>query len=153
MVYDDLKRHGDRVYTGMPVGGRHVWEYPNGLWKERKVAPDRWEFTFSSIKRRATGAPEGSGAPPGTQFHWFIMAHQRVRKLDADTYETFMEGVKHKVAHKRPHWRGWSTDYPDHPTEREVLIDILEKALSELKEDLNGQLRTRDGAPAELKAL
>lgn len=128
----------------MAVGGRHIWEYTGGLWDERKVAPDRWDFTFSSQKRRTRGAPEGSGVPPGTQYHWYIMAHQRVRKLDQDAYETFMEGVKYKVAHKRPHWRGWSTEYPDHEPEREILARILEEQLVKLKDEngTDGSLRS-----------
>jgi len=65
----------------------------------------------------------------------FIMAHQRVRKLDQDEYETFMEGVKYKVAHRRPHWRAWSSEYPGNRTEREVLIAILEEQLAKLKEE------------------
>ena len=73
--------------------------------------------------------------PVGTQFHWYIMAHQRVRKLDRDAYETFMEGLKYKIAHKRPHWRAWSTEYPDHPSERQMLIQILEEQLARLKEE------------------
>jgi hypothetical protein len=44
-----------------------------------------------------------------------------------------MEGVKFKVAHKRPYWRAWSTDYPDQEPEREILIRILEEQLNELK--------------------
>jgi len=129
MAYDDLKQHEGRLYSGMAVGGRHVWEYTDGLWDERKAAPDRWDFTFSSVKRRARSAPDGSGAPAGTQYHWYILAHQKVRKLDADAYETFMEGRKYKVAHKRPHWRGWSTEYPDHEPERDLLVRILEAEL------------------------
>jgi hypothetical protein len=135
VAYDDIKQFNGRTYTGMSVGGRHVWEYPNGLWDERKSAPDRWDFTFSSIKRRMRSAPEGSGVPPGSQYHWYILAHQRVRKLDSDAYETFMEGVKYKVAHKRPHWRAWSSEYPGNRTEREVLIAILEEQLARLKEE------------------
>ena len=137
MAYDDLKEFGGKVYSGMPVGGGHVWEYPDGIWQERKAAPDRWVFTFSSRKRRARTAPEGSGVPVGTGYHWFILAHQKVRKLDKDTYETSMEGVKYKVAHKRPHWRGWSTEYPDHEPEKEILIRILEAHLAELKSGTN----------------
>lgn len=132
MAYDDLKQHEGRLYSGMAVGGRHVWEYTGGLWDERKAAPDRWDFTFSSVKRRARSAPEGSGVPPGSQYHWYILAHQKVRKLDADAYETFMEGVKYKVAHKRPHWRGWSTEYPDHEPEQAVVARILEEELGKL---------------------
>jgi hypothetical protein len=85
------------------------------------------------MKRRTRSAPEGSGAPVGTGYHWFILAHQRVRKRDRDTYETVMEGVKFKVAHRRPHWRRWSTEYPDHEPEREILIRILEEQLRKLR--------------------
>jgi len=134
MAYDDLKEYEGEVYTGMAVGGEHTWIYPNGLWRERKVAPDRWEFTFASLKERERSAPEGSGVPPGTQYHWYILAHQRVRKIDADTYHTFMSGLKYKVAHKRPHWRKWSCEYPDQPSERERVAAILEDALSRLQE-------------------
>ncbi|MDD1669523.1 MAG: hypothetical protein LUO97_06950 [Methanomicrobiales archaeon] len=131
--YDDLKEYRGKVYSGMPVGSGHVWEYPKGIWEERKAAPDRWEFTFSSLKRRSREAPEGSGVPVGTGYHWFILAHQKVRKLDKDSYATSMEGVKFKVAHRRPHWRGWSTEYPDHEPEKEILIRILEEELERLK--------------------
>jgi hypothetical protein len=133
VAFDDLKKYGGQVYSGMSVGGTHVWEYPHGIWQEQKVAPDRWVFSFRSDKKREHKAPEGSGALPGTQYHWFIIAHQRVRKRDQDTYETVMEGVKYKVAHKRPYWRGWSTEYPDHEPEREILIRILEEQLAALK--------------------
>ena len=133
VAYDDLKESGGRVYTGMPVGAGHTWLYPDGLWQERKLAPDRWSFTFRSLKTRTRSAPEESGAAVGTGYHWFILAHQRVRKLDKDSYETFMEGVKFKVAHRRPHWRYWSTEYPDQEPEREILIRILEDELARLK--------------------
>ncbi|HMA05855.1 MAG TPA: hypothetical protein VKO45_08015 [Methanomicrobiales archaeon] len=133
MAFDDLKEFQGRIYSGMAVGGEHLWVYPEGIWEERKVAPDRWDFRFSSLKRRARSAPEGSGAPVGTGYHWFILAHQRVRKRDKDTYETLMEGIKFKVAHRRPHWRFWSTEYPDHESEREILIRILEAQLEQLR--------------------
>jgi tRNA (cmo5U34)-methyltransferase len=133
VAFDDLKESGGKVYAGMSIGGEHTWVYPQGTWQERKVAPDRWTFTFSSLKTRTRCAPEGSGAAIGTGYHWFILAHQRVRKRDKDSYETFMEGVKFKVAHRRPHWRYWSTEYPDQVPEREVLIRILEEQLAMLK--------------------
>jgi hypothetical protein len=133
VAYDDLKEFDGRTYSGVSIGGEHVWRYPDGLWQERKVAPDRWIFTFSSLKRRTRSAPEGSGSAVGTGYHWFILAHQKVLKRDKDTYETRMEGVKYKVAHRRPHWRHWSTAYPDHEPERDILIRILEEQLEELK--------------------
>ena len=133
VAYNDLKESGGRVYTGMPVGGEHAWVYPRGIWQERKLDPDRWTFTFSSLKTRARSAPEGSGAVIGTGYHWFLIAHQRVRKRDKDSYETFMEGVKFKIAHRRPHWHHWSTEYPDQEPEREKLIRILEEELARLR--------------------
>jgi hypothetical protein len=142
VAFDDLKKFQGQVYSGMSIGGTHVWDYPHGVWQEQKVAPDRWVFSFASGKKRVRKAPEGSGALPGTQYHWFILAHQRVRKVDQDRYETVMQGVKYKIAHKRPYWRHWSTEYPDNEPEREILIRILEQYLAELKE---GTLNQADG--------
>jgi hypothetical protein len=141
MAYNDLKDFSGQRYTGMSVGGEHAWLYPNGRWRERKVAPDRWEFTFSSLKERERSAPEGSGVPTGTQFHWYLLAHQRVRKIDKDSYTTFMEGLKYKVAHKRPHWRKWSDEYPDQRPERERVMEILERELAALREGSDPSLR------------
>ena len=133
MAYDDLKEFEGETYSGMSVGGEHSWIYPNGLWRETKITPDKWTFTFASLKERERSAPDGSGVPPGTQYHWYILAHQRVRKIDADTYHTFMSGVKHKVAHKRPAWRKWSCDYPDQPSESDRIASILHEALDEVR--------------------
>ena len=135
VAFDDLKIHNGRRYTGMPVGGRHEWLYPDGLWQEQKVAPDVWRFRFSAVKHRTQAAPFNSGAPRGAQYHWYLMAHQRVRKLDDDSYHTLMQGVKHKIAHKRPHWRKWSTSYPDQEGERARVIAVLEDTLRRLRAD------------------
>lgn len=133
MSYDDLKEHDGERYSGMRIGGEHDWSYPEGRWVERKVDPDRWRFTFSSEKRRRDPAPPGSGAGIDTRYHWYILAHQRVRKLDKDTYATLMEGTKVKLAHKRPHWRRWSSGYEDQPSKRAKLIEILERELARLR--------------------
>lgn len=135
MAYNDMKEFNGKKYSGMRVGGRHAWNYPNGTWKEEKVAPDKWVFTFSSTKRRKMTAPKDSGAPKDTQFHWYILADQRVRKIDKDTYETTMVGVKYKVAHKRPHWRKWSCEYPDNVSDKERRIAILRHTLKELENE------------------
>ena len=37
----------------MRVGGTHEWYYDRGVWKEKKIAPDKWEFTYSVKKTRA----------------------------------------------------------------------------------------------------
>ena len=133
MAYDDLKEFNGQKYMGMPIGGKHVWNYPNGTWKEEKVDPDSWVFKFQSMKQRSKKAPVNSGAPVNTQYHWYILADQRVRKVDKDTYETVMEGIKHKLSHKRSYWRKWSSEYQDNISDRDRIIDILEDMLRRLK--------------------
>ncbi len=132
MAYDDVKEFEGEAYSGMAVGGRHVWHYTDAVWREEKVAPDRWAFTLTSVKRRDEPSPPGSGVPPLTEYHWYLLAHQWVRKIDQDSYRTFMSGVKYKLAHKRPHWRDWSDAYPGNPTSREAVRRILETTLDRL---------------------
>lgn len=134
MAYDDRKEFEGEEYTGMAVGGRHVWHYTDAVWREQKVAPDRWDFTLTSVKRRDEPAPAGSGVPPLTEYHWYLLAHQWARKIDADSYRTFMSGVKYKLAHRRPHWRAWSDEYPGNATSREEVVEILERTARRLRE-------------------
>jgi hypothetical protein len=74
--YNMLKSYKGQVYSGMAVGGSHTWNYDQGLWKETKEEPDLWRIDYQTNKRRARRAPEGSGAPVGTEYHWLIVAHQ-----------------------------------------------------------------------------
>jgi len=133
MGYDDLKRHNGNIYTGMSVGGSHDWNYTNGRWHERKIAPDRWTFEFRSMKTRRREAPGGSGAGPRTGYHWYILADQHVRKIDKDTYDTLMTGLKFKVGHRRPCWRRWSYDYPEQKSCNERVLEILKNTVRELE--------------------
>lgn len=142
MSYDDLKDHDGERYSGMPVGGTHRWSYPDGEWKEEKESPDRWSFTFSSSKRRSNPAPAGSGADPGTRYHWYILGHQRVQKIDKDTYQTRLEGLKYKLAHKRPYWQRWSSEYPDQKSRDDRLEEILEAALERVRARKRGPQST-----------
>ena len=132
-AYNDYKEFEGRKYTGMRVGGVHHWYYENGEWKEKKVAPDKWEFTYATNKRRAWKAPEGSGAPVGTEYHWYILAHQNVRKLDANIYTTSMDGLKYKLAHKRVGINRWSST---ENAQREQVIKILEEYVVQLKREM-----------------
>src|SRR5256885_1314835 len=82
--YDEFKEYQGKKYTGMKIGRAHSWHYDRGDWKERKQTPDLWQFNFNVNKHRKGHAPEGSGVPVGTEYHWFILAHQNVHKLDAN---------------------------------------------------------------------
>jgi hypothetical protein len=131
--YNECKDFEGKKYTSMRVGGTHQWYYDKGEWKEKKITPDKWEFTYATNKRRAWQAPEGSGVPVGTEYHWYLLAHQNVRKLDANSYTTSMEGLKYKLAHKRAEIGKWSsTDY----AQKERLIQILEGLIDQLKKEM-----------------
>lgn len=86
--------------------------------KEKNLSP--W-----STRRRS--APVGTGCEPGTAYHWYIGA---VRAQGGRGLESLMEGLKFKVGHRRPHWKGWSYEYP----EQEVREEIVEEALNYLRE-------------------
>ncbi|KAJ5818042.1 hypothetical protein N7474_003633 [Penicillium riverlandense] len=124
--YNSLKTHRGQVYSGMAVGGSHTWNYDPGIWKETKEEPDRWSIDYQTHKRRARKAPRGSGAPVGTEYHWLIVGHQHVRKVDANTYETHLTGSKYKLAHKTATSSAWSI--PTVRGQREREIELLEDA-------------------------
>lgn len=128
-TYNQFKVFEGRKYTGMKVGGRHKWYYDKGEWNEKKVTPDRWEFSFAVAKRRAGHAPPGSGVPIGTEYHWYLLAHQNVRKLDENTYSTALTGLKYKLAHKRAGKDTWSAS---EQAQRRQLIKILQEMINDL---------------------
>jgi len=129
-TYNEYKEFEGKQYTGMKVGRSHKWYYDKGEWKEKKITPDKWEFTYAVNKRRAGHAPEGSVVPVGTEYHWYILAHQNVRKLDANNYTTSMTGLKYKLAHKRAEKEKWNaTDN----TQRKQIIHLLQELIDQLK--------------------
>jgi hypothetical protein len=131
-VYDQLKEFDGQKYTGMRVGRGHHWRYDAREWIEKKVTPDQWDFQYAVVKQRKGHAPEGSGVPAGTKYHWYILAHQTATKLDANRYSTQMVGVKHKLAHQRADKGGWSAS---ERAQRKRLIQILRTALAELERE------------------
>lgn len=74
--YNSLKSFNGQYYSGMAVGGSHTWNYEDGVWHEVKAEPDLWKIDYTTNKKRARKAPERSGAPVGTEYHWLIVAHQ-----------------------------------------------------------------------------
>jgi hypothetical protein len=129
-TYNRWKEFEGQRYTGMKVGSHHKWYYDQGIWREQKMTPDEWTFDFAVKKRRAGKAPEGSGVPVGTEYHWYIFAHQNVKKLNANIYSTALSGIKFKVAHKRGNSEKWSVS---EPTQKKRIVKFLEEMLDELK--------------------
>lgn len=138
-TYNQYKKFEGKQYTGMKVGRSHKWYYDKGEWKEKKITPDQWEIHYAVTKRRAGKAPEGSGVPVGTEYHWYILAHQNVRKLNANDYTTSMTGFKFKVAHKRADKDKWSTS---EKAQRKRLIKILQNMITQLEAEEVDQKQT-----------
>ena len=130
--YNQFKEFNGKQYTGMTIGRSHKWHYDKGDWKETKITPDLWEIYYAVTKRRVGHAPEGSGVPVGTAYHWYIMAHQDVRKLNANDYSTSLSGFKYKVAHKRADKDKWSATAP---TQRKHLVKFLKDMIAQLEAD------------------
>jgi hypothetical protein len=133
-TYNEYKEFQGRKYTGMKVGRSHKWYYDKGEWKEKKVTPDQWDFNFSVDKKRAGQAPEGSGVPVGTEYHWYILAHQNVKKVDANRYTTSMTGIKYKLAHRRAERENWNIT---EEVQKKRLIQILENLTVQLKGEIS----------------
>ena len=131
--YNQFKEFQGKNYTGMKVGRTHKWYYDKGEWKEKKVTPDKWQFSYDVTKRRAGNAPEGSGVPVGTEYNWYILANQNVKKLDANNYTTSMIGLKYKLAHKRADRNNWSLS---DNAQRKRLIEILEALIENIKMEM-----------------
>jgi hypothetical protein len=94
------------------------------------------EFKYAVMKRRAGKAPEGSGAPVGTAYRWYILANQIVTKLDANSYSTEMVGLKHKLARRRADKKSWSAS---ENAQRRRLVQILRELAQELENSAKEQ--------------
>jgi hypothetical protein len=129
-TYNEFKEYEGQRYTGMKIGRSHKWHYDKGEWKETKITPDLWQINYAVTKRRAGRAPEGSGVPVGTEYHWYILAHQNVRKLNANDYTTALTGLKFKIAHKRADSEKWSAT---EKTQRKRMIKFLQDVISDLE--------------------
>lgn len=132
-MYDDIKVHEGKVYSGMAVGTGHLWDYLNAVWEEQKVRADEWRLKFTATKQRHVEAPERSGVPVGSMYHWYICADQVVKKISANEYTTEMTGAKWKIGHKRPYWHGFSYTYPEQLSYRQRVIEVLRETLQRLE--------------------
>jgi hypothetical protein len=130
--YDEFKTHEGRRYTGMKVGRSHKWYYDKGEWKEKKITPDLWQISYAVTKRRAGRAPEGSGVPVGTEYHWYVLAHQNVCKVNANDYTTSMSGLKFKIAYKKAETGKWSAS-PQ--AQRRRMISFLRDVIEDLEKE------------------
>lgn len=134
--YNRFKEFEGQQYTGMKVGRSHKWYYDKGEWKDKKITPDEWEINYAVTKRRAGHAPKGSGVPVGTEYHWYILAHQHVRKLNANDYSTTLSGLKFKLAHKRFDKASWSAS---EKAQKKKLIKIFQQMIARLERELEGE--------------
>jgi hypothetical protein len=145
--YNEFKQYEGQRYTGMKIGRSHKWYYGKGEWKETKITPDLWQISYAVTKRRAGRAPEGSGVPVGTDYHWYVLAHQNVAKQSANEYKTSLTGLKFKIAHKRAGSEKWSATPK---TQRKRMIMFLQTVIADLEKqnDREGNVISAQGRPA-----
>lgn len=132
-TYDEFKEFEGRKYTGMKIGRGHKWRYDQGTWTETKITPEQWQIRYDVTKRRAGHAPEGSGVPVGTSYHWYILAHQNVTKLNANDYSTSLTGMKFKLAHLRADKGAWSASTQ---AQRKHMVKILQEVIRDLEREI-----------------
>src|ERR687896_261366 len=128
--YNEFKEHEGQRYTGMKIGRSHKWHYDRGEWKETKITPDLWQIGYAVTKRRAGRAPQGSGVPVGTEYHWYVLAHQNGAKQSANDYTTSLTGLKFKIAHKRAGSDKWSATPK---TQRKRMMTFLQSVIADLE--------------------
>src|SRR4029453_13321474 len=147
--YNEFKEYEGQKYIGMKIGRGHKWHYDRGDWKETKITPDVWQISYAVTKRRAGHAPEGSGVPVGTEYHWYVLAHQNVTKLNANDYTTSMTGLKYKIAHRRA---GGEKGSPTEKTQRKRMIAFLQDVIRDLEAEQRAPARGDEAAPRKAPA-
>jgi hypothetical protein len=134
--YNTFKEYEGQRYTGMKIGRSHTWHYDAGEWREKKITPDLWQIGYAVTKRRAGRAPEGSGVPVGTEYRWYVLAHQNTTKRSANDYTTSLSGLKFKIAHKRAGSETWSATPK---TQRKRMIKFLQSVIADLEKPNDNQ--------------
>ena len=88
---------------GMRIGRGHTWRYSPGIWKETKVSPHGWKFTYENSKTRTgSWARWGQGMPVGSKLIWKIRATQYAKKVSPNRYILTMKGKKYMGKYKVP---------------------------------------------------
>jgi hypothetical protein len=111
-AYNWLKDFHGQKYSGMKIGLSHTWQYDAGKWKETKITPDEWEFTFKVTKRRAGRARRARGIG-GHGLSLVYTRRSECGEAGCQQLSTNMLGVKFKIAHKRADKEKWSLTRKD----------------------------------------
>jgi hypothetical protein len=78
-----------------------------------------------------------------------MLAHQNVRKLDANSYSTAMSGYKFKLAHKRFDKESWSAG---ERAQKRKLVKLLRKMADQVEAELINEKSKRKSGSAKAKA-
>lgn len=92
--------------------------------------------------------------PVGTEYPWYVLAHQNVAKLSANDYTTSLTGLTFKIAHKRAGRDTWSATPR---TQRKRMIMFLQTVIADLRKqtDREGDVispQRRAASPRERSA-
>lgn len=126
----------EKQYQGMQIGQNHQWHY-NGQWNETKTSQNKWKINFKATKTTTQYKDAGNtqnvkGVPLNTEYHWLIIADQKVIKTANGQYQTEMTGNKYKIGHKRPYWKTFSYNYKEQKSETQQKLTYLTQELKQI---------------------
>ena len=113
------------AYTGLPT--KQTWALGKGQWEEKRTGAGMWDIAFETIAIKPFKT--GAGLPVDSEYHSYVLAHQKLVKTRGNTYQVRLEGVKFKLAHKEAGEK-WSANAG---VRKKNLIKILKQALHDLE--------------------
>jgi hypothetical protein len=108
------------------------WTVNNATLEQEGMGPQS-KVNLQFDKTRKKPVKPGKGAVIGTKFHDFIIADQIDTKIDDNSYQSSITGIKFRIGHQRPHWDAF--DYNPYNSYKERIIYILENYIKKLKSE------------------
>jgi len=122
-VHPFTEFEGD-LYTGARTA--ETWTLGKGNWEEQRTGPQSWEIVYetTAVKPGKTGT-----LPRGSEYHSYVLAHQKLVKTRSNGYQMRLEGIKFKLAHKEAGDK-WSANSG---ARKRTLIKMLTQMLNDLE--------------------
>jgi hypothetical protein len=104
-----------------------AWQLSKNTWSEFRRGEKSWDVLFeTNASKPFEGAKD---MPVGSEYHSYILAHQKLVKTRKNTYAMKLEGLKFKLAHKED-GASWSSNERGRKNQ---LIKILKEMLATLE--------------------
>ena len=114
-----------KPYNGFPIS--KSWTLGKSDWKESRRGIKTWDISFEADA--TTNTENDLSLPIGSEFHSYILAHQKIVKTHKNAYKLKIQGIKFKLAHKLRD-ENWSATSQH---QKKNLIQILKDVLKDLE--------------------